>query len=597
MRWSAHSSRTSLAVVVFLGLLLTALATLQYRWIAQLSEAERVRLQEGANQSAAGFCEDFDREIARAFSVFNLNQPMGDDELSELLTDRLRDWRSTAVWPELVKELTVIRVLESGEVALLCFDEASNALLQCEWDDRLLPIRRRMRDPGPGLPVTDGALPGLVLAIQEGRSPGGERPQEWRPPPDHLVVRFDLGAITKDIMPRLAESHFGADGGLAFFLRISSNDRPGEVIFQTTGQSPSRAAKPDATELLFGLRIFSDVSGRPQNGPPIRRPPPPGNGHEPRERSLRREPPPPFQPRARAEEGRWVLSVHHPAGSLETVVASARHRNMAISLATLVMLGVTAVLMVVSTRSARRLARQQMDFVAAVSHELRTPLTAIRSAGQNLADGIVREPEKVQNYGLLIEREGRRLTEMIGRVLTFAGIRSGRQIYRMEPVNVAEVVAAALEDAGWVLEETGFAVKTEIAQDLPLVKGDAAALRRVFTNLIDNAMKYAAEERWLGVRAGFKPTPGDGEIQVSISDHGPGIPKRELSTVFDPFRRGADAAGSSIPGSGLGLAVVRSIVEAHGGGIDVVAPQGGGATFTVRLPAASGSTAKRGVRK
>ena len=100
------------------------------------------------------------------------------------------------------------------------------------------------------------------------------------------------------------------------------------------------------------------------------------------------------------------------------------------------MLGVTAVLMVASTRSARRLARQQMDFVAAVSHELRTPLTAIRSAGQNLADGIVDDPDKVRNYGLLIEREGRRLTEMIGRVLTFAGIRSGRQIYRMEAVDL-----------------------------------------------------------------------------------------------------------------------------------------------------------------
>ena len=212
--------------------------------------------------------------------------------------------------------------------------------------------------------------------------------------------------------------------------------------------------------------------------------------------------------RARTEEGRWELAVWHPVGSLELVVAKARRRNMAISLAMLVMLGIAAVLMVVSTRSARRLARQQMDFVAAVSHELRTPLTAMRSAGQNLADGIVSDPEGVQKYGELIEREGRRLTEMIGRVLTFAGIRSGRQIYRTEAVDAAEIVETVLRDRGTVLEEKGFEVHTELADDLPRVIGDAVALRQVVSNLIDNALKYASDGRWLGVRVGFETAGG-----------------------------------------------------------------------------------------
>lgn len=288
--------------------------------------------------------------------------------------------------------------------------------------------------------------------------------------------------------------------------------------------------------------------------------------------------------RARSEEGRWILAARHPKGSLEHVVAGARKRNMAISLAILVMLGITTVLLLLSTRKAKRLARQQMDFVAAVSHELRTPLTAIRSAGQNLADGIIDDPDRVRSYGLLIEREGRRLTEMIGRVLTFAGIRSGRQIYRMQPVAVAKIVQASLKDCSWVLEEKGFEVSTEIAKDLPPVQGDATALQQVVTNLIDNAMKYAAGGAWLGIEAFCKPTPNQGEVQISISDRGPGIPKAELSKIFEPFQRGTETAGSNIPGSGLGLSVVRSIVQAHSGSIDVESPPAGGTRFTVRLP-------------
>ena len=562
MRWSAHSSRTSLVVVIALVLLLAVLATLQYRWIAQLSGAERVRLQENLDRSSADFCEDFDREIARAFSVFGFNGPSPRSELPLLLGDRLIQWRATAVWPELVKDLTVVRREDPNDVAVLCFDEHSKDLQPCEWDDELLEVRRRLRGSGPRVPVVDAFLPGLVVAIEGGGSRRGG-PPEWRPPRDHVIVRFDLDFIVASILPSLAETHFGLNGGLPYLLSVSSIEEPGMPVFQTTPSRPTRVGRPDATDFLFGLRVFPQFSDA-SHGPP---------GF--RSTDLH----------SRTEEGRWILAVHHPEGSLEAVVRRTRRRNMAISAATLVMLGVTAVLMVVSTRSARRLARQQMDFVAAVSHELRTPLTAIRSAGQNLADGIIHDPDRVRSYGVLIEREGRRLTEMIGRVLTFAGIRSGRQIHRMEPVDMAEIVQASLEDVRWTLEETGFEVETEIAAGLPRVRGDAAALRRVLTNLIDNATKYAAAGGWLGIRVDFESGHGAGILRVSVSDRGPGIPRTELSSIFEPFQRGADAAGSNNPGSGLGLAVVRSIVEAHGGTIGVDCAPGGGTTFVVRVPA------------
>ena len=593
MRWLISSSRWSLVVVGILVLLLAVLATLQYRWIAQLSEAERARLKEGLDQAAVGYCEDFDREIARAYAVFSLDPRDGERELAQVLAERMAEWRSEAVWPELVNALLVIRPQNAEDVALLCFDEQAQSLHRCDWDKGLLPIRHRLRDPGPGERVIYGALPGFVLAIERHGTPRVETPREWRPPRDHLVVRFDLDFIARTLLPRLAETHFRVNGGLPYLLTVSSDDRPGETIYRTATRPSSRELQPDATGTLFGLRSFPGLSTRDLGDPRNRRPPPPG-----RARMRGGAPPPQNAPPpglgTRTEEGRWTLTVRHPEGSLELVVSKARRRNMAISLAMLIMLAVTAVLMVASTRRERQLARQQMKFVAAVSHELRTPLTAIRSAGQNLADGIVGDPEGVRKYGRLIEREGRRLTGMIGRVLTFAGIRSGRQIFQRKAVDAAEIVKAALRDSGWILEESRFEVDTEFADDLPRVIGDAAALRQVVSNLIDNATKYAADGRWLGIRVGHDRTQGKGEVHISISDHGSGIPKRELSTVFKPFRRGRDAAASSVPGSGLGLAVVRSVVEAHGGVIDINSPPGGGTTFIVRLPAESVHSTERG---
>ncbi len=143
----------SLAVVSVLILLLAVLAALQYRWIAQLSEAEQASLQANLDRATAEYCEDFDREIARAFAVFDLGRHPDEEELPRLLADRLSDWRSTAVWPEMVGELVVVRLLETDEIILLCFDEASQSLPPCDAEDDLLPIRRGLRDRGPGVPI------------------------------------------------------------------------------------------------------------------------------------------------------------------------------------------------------------------------------------------------------------------------------------------------------------------------------------------------------------------------------------------------------------------------------------------------------------
>jgi signal transduction histidine kinase len=323
------------------------------------------------------------------------------------------------------------------------------------------------------------------------------------------------------------------------------------------------------------MRLGED---RPEAGPPPlgERPPESARGRDPRR--------PPEEP------GPWLLVARHRGGSLEATVARVRRRNLAVGLGILALLGATAALLATGAQRARRLARQQMEFVAGVTHELNTPLAAIRSAGQNLADGIVTDPAQVRRYGGLIEKEGGRLTALVAQVLDFAGIESGDRAYAAEPLSAARLVDEVLRDHRLALEQAGMAVERDVAPDLPEIRGDAAALRRALANLVANAVKFAAAGRWLAVRAAARP---DGRaVVLRVEDRGPGIPRDERERVFEPFYRGPAAERNATPGSGLGLSLVRHVVRAHGGSVRVEGREGGGAALVVELPAAPAAEAR-----
>jgi signal transduction histidine kinase len=258
---------------------------------------------------------------------------------------------------------------------------------------------------------------------------------------------------------------------------------------------------------------------------------------------------------------------------------------LAISACILALIAVTTGILMVTTQRAQKLARQQMEFVAAVSHELHTPLTAMRSAGQNLADGVVADPAQVKRYGVLIESEGRRLSGMVGQVLDFAGIQSGRQAYTLQPTEIGPVVEGAVSDCRWLLQDRRARVERDVSAGLPLVLGDPAALRRALRNLIENAAKYGGTNPRIDVRA----RAGNGEVEITVEDRGDGLRREDLPHLFEPFYRGRQAVAKSIAGSGLGLSVVRHIAEAHHGRIDVeTGGPGEGSAFTLHLPLAPG---------
>ena len=284
------------------------------------------------------------------------------------------------------------------------------------------------------------------------------------------------------------------------------------------------------------------------------------------------------------QHGHWTLRVKHRAGSLESAVAAARRRNLLLSGGVLALLGVAVALIAVSARRAQALARQQMEFVAAVSHELRTPVAVIHSAAGNLADGVVGDPARVKTYGSTIQGEARRLGETVERVLQLAGLGSGRPL-PMSPVSAAEIVGDAVRQTALDAERAGVTVEVDIAGDLPPLVGDAPSLQSAVQNLVGNAVKYAGTDRWVQVRVAPGGTAGRREVLVAVEDHGPGLDAEEARQVFEPFFRGKDAVANQIQGSGLGLSLVRRIVEAHGGRVELASRPGHGSTFTICLPA------------
>jgi signal transduction histidine kinase len=231
------------------------------------------------------------------------------------------------------------------------------------------------------------------------------------------------------------------------------------------------------------------------------------------------------------------------------------------------------------------LARLKSDFVANVSHELRTPLALIRLYAETLEMGRLTNPEKPQEYYRIIREESERLTALINNILDFSRIEAGRKEYDFHETNLADLVRGTLDAYRYQIEQNGFRFQARIADDLPPVRVDREAIARSLLNLVNNAVKYSSEEKFLGVNL----YRANGSIRLEVVDHGIGIPSGEQSKIFEKFYRVGDPLVHNTKGSGLGLSLVRHIVQAHGGEVFVESAPGKGSKFTISLPVAKGS--------
>ncbi len=254
-----------------------------------------------------------------------------------------------------------------------------------------------------------------------------------------------------------------------------------------------------------------------------------------------------------------------------------------IGVALAVIIAGLAVLLMAVQRE-RRANELKSEFISNVSHELKTPLSIISMFGEMLASGRTKSSAQATEYAEIIWRESVRLSRLIDNVLDFAKIERGVDVYEFAEGDVGEVVPRALELSRHRLERADLEVEADVADDLPMQLIDANALTLAVLNLVDNAIKYAAEGEKLVVAAYRE----NGRVYLSVRDFGPGIAADEHHAIFDRFYRAKDVRLRPIRGSGIGLALVKHIALAHGGGVEVASAAGQGATFRVWIPAAQG---------
>ncbi len=559
------------ALIALLGLL----AFLQYRWVGQVSVAERERLEASLRTATQELGEDLYRELARVGIGFGQGPPDSDTDLAGQLDRHYDFWQTTAPYPGLIGDIYVAVPGPEDALALQRFNPASRLLDEADWPETLVELRRRVEDlrasPRPGFDLmwTRRGRGGLdVEEIDDSiwlLLPGGGRfsPPEGRqgPPglPEWTLVAIDVDYLRTEVLPSIIGAHFDPE---EYLVGIFRSDR---LLFANADNIATHdIADPDARGAV--VTPFSDRRGRDRVG------------------------------RSGIRSGAlftvvgapWQLWVKHRSGSLDTAVMTARKRNLAVGFGILALLGVSGALTIVWAERARSLARLQMEFAAGMSHELRTPLATIRMAAHNISSGVVEDPEKVKEYAAMVQSEGRRLSSMVEQVIQFAQTESGRRRYSLNPLSIEQAIEGALTTTFSNPKEAAERVRVKVHPGTSPVLADETALTHALANLLVNALKYGVRAdagHNEAIEVDVSEEKSSGQVRVRVSDHGPGIDAGDIPHIFEPYYRGRDTG--PIPGSGLGLSLVRKMMEGMGGEVYLTESTGQGATFELRLPAAS----------
>jgi signal transduction histidine kinase len=224
-------------------------------------------------------------------------------------------------------------------------------------------------------------------------------------------------------------------------------------------------------------------------------------------------------------------------------------------------------------------ARLQSDFVSAVSHEFRTPLTSMRQFTEMLVEEENLSSEKRRSYHKAQERATRRLSRLVESLLDFGRMEAGAHPYRLEALDVGRLVKGVVEEFKEEANSNDLIVEVSVPNEGPVLNGDRDALTQALWNLLDNAVKYSDEKPIVRVEV-----EKGNKVSIRVQDQGHGISSSEKSHIFEKFVRGSSAKMSGIKGTGIGLAMVKHIVDAHRGEILIESELGKGSTFTILLP-------------
>jgi signal transduction histidine kinase len=577
----------TLALMGVLGVLLIALAVLQYQWVGQNAEHERETMQTALHNLAIDFAERFNRGIHSAYSSAEMSGEALENRRYNELVERYAKWRASPTYPGLIKTVFLAVVEEDGGLTLMRLDESTGKFTQCEWPANLSGLReqfepnqtKRRREAGNFLGrlmehgFIDGRVP-AVLRFFAGRERsriavrrGPNEEASWERLPREVreklkseirrgepreagfaIIELDPVYISQEFIPALAR--LSVYRGIEYELTVVNGKGPAsKIIYRMPGDSllqPGSSLSSDESASVMATAIDSNTM---------------------------------------SEGADWHVLVKHRAGSVEAAVARLRLKNLAVSFGILFLLAASVVIAIINARRSQQLARKQMEFVAGVSHEFRTPLAVIHAISENLADGLITGKQEIERCGMVIRDDVRRLAAMVEEVLQLAGAFRGKALYHRTQVDLTELIEQVLSRYPQLSHGSEWTFEKEIDERLPCVLADRAALASALGNVLDNAIKYSGESRWIRFTARMQAAPAPG-VLITIEDRGRGIAPEDLPHIFEPFYRGDDVRAAQIHGNGLGLSLVKNIIDAHGGAIRVGSAAARGTAFTITLPAA-----------
>jgi two-component system, OmpR family, sensor histidine kinase SenX3 len=620
MKLSFGDRLFSYSLVLVMTAVLVTLAVLQYRWSNQVSQATSERMEADLQTTLMRLREDLYRDIAGFCFRLDIDPEADAEERQRQYAQQYELWRRVAPYPGVVAEVYVIQEESGISPRLLRLDSAKRSFHQVDLPSRYDRLQERLHaisgdlavasrhaqsteelrkrqgsaaaasteddsaEPGRQFPVMiDQDVPALVQAVyHRSRHAQAAHPGAI----DWVIVELAGPVLNEEIFPRLVVQYFGEARNSTYHIAIVRGSSREHPIYASAPDFPGKGGtEPDQAIRLFGPPFGPSLRGSNMILLPTYQGPE-GNYRE--QNDLASAWPVRIEPiHYAADDEDWQMLARHRKGSLEAAVSDLKRRNLALSFAVLVLLAGSMGMLLVSSRRAHMLAKLQMDFVAAISHELRTPLSVICSAADNLADGVVGDQRKMLVYGGAIRHAARQLIHLVEQVLMYSATRNNRHRYNLAPLQVSDIVDAACANTSSLVEEAGVRLECYVDPKLPRVMGDQGALAHCLQNLITNAIKYGGEQRWVGIRARMGRDPGGTEeVQISVEDKGEGIEPRDLPHIFEPFYRTPAAVTSQVRGTGLGLALARTIAQAMGGKLTVSSVPGEGSSFVVHLPPA-----------
>gem|GEM_PF-6871212 len=553
------TDRRLLVLSSVLFVLIVLLGAAQISWVRTAAVTEADHMRDAMWLRGARAAETATGEVWYLFDLVREGVRQNPEEpIEEVYRRIVEEWIANTEYPEILVAMYEGVQRADGEWAMYRFDTQSATMeeLSDAEGDRLSSWL------DPAVQANSGA--GFVVRMGGGIG-GGDGTARL------ALVETDDAFLLQEVLPDLLQEE-----GERFGILIRSPD--GTVLFD---RDVAAGLNPDVS---VPIALFKP--------PPDRFPGRPFDGNDSffaTERYLRTG-----VPRS-APEGP-VLELYRTGRSIPAYARVRRITNTLFATSVLVLVATALVAVFLMYRRSRLLLVQHQEFVSLTGHELRTPVTIIRSAAENLRSGIIADGDRVRSYGEVIVQNADRLGRGIDNVMTFSGMQKRKPDPESAPeTDVGETLRECVRQLEPVAATSGGEVFLEVAGETGIRRVDPDSLSLIVGNLVQNALLHAVplclpEERRVEVLVGPAPY---GRIRIQVTDHGPGIPRRERRTLFEPFTRGSASRERQVPGHGLGLHIVSRIVRSTGGRISVESPirsasgdgAGTGSRFTVLLPA------------